>query len=116
MRGWGFWSREIAEAFDSTVSQVCRTSPHRAPLLMDLTELKPLREEGQQSFGALVGLLRVLGVGRTVIATSSQLTKLQLLRLASEQGMKDVVEFMDIDKDCAPDLVMNAMQKVGVEA
>jgi len=67
--------------------------------LMDMTALKPLREEGQQSFGALLQLLRTLGVGRVAVATASHLTKLQLLRLVAEHGTKDSVDFTTLGAD-----------------
>jgi hypothetical protein len=92
VRAWGFWSIPIAEAFARTVSEACRAGPKGAQLLMDMTDLKPLREEGQRSFGALVGSLRELGVSRTTVTTASHLTKLQLLRLVAENA-PNCVEF-----------------------
>jgi len=115
VRGWGFWTRDIADAFDATVSQVCRSSPRGSPVLIDMSDLKPLREEGQQAFGALVRRLRSLGVGRTAIATSSQLTKLQLLRLVTEHGMKDSVCFASVSVDRTPDAVFEELQKGALE-
>ena len=93
VRGWGFWSVEVAQEFASTVSDMCRASPRGAGLLIDMTDLKPLRDEGQRSFGALVGMLRALGVGRTTVVTASHLTKLQLLRIVAERDAKDSVVF-----------------------
>jgi len=97
VRAWGFWSAPIAQAFSQAVSDACRASPKGAPLLMDMTDLKPLREEGQRAFGGLVGCLRELGVSRTTVTTSSHLTKLQLLRLVAEHAAKDSVEFAPTD-------------------
>jgi hypothetical protein len=93
VRAWGFWSASIAEVFAGTVSDTCRSSPKGTHLIMDMTDLKPLREEGQRSFGDLVSRLRELGVGRTTVTTASHLTKLQLLRLVAENAPKDSVEF-----------------------
>jgi hypothetical protein len=81
------------------VSDACRASPKGAPLLLDMTDLKPLREEGQRSFGALLSCLRELGVGRTTVTTASHLTRLQLLRLAAEHAPKDSVEFTSVDSN-----------------
>lgn len=92
VRAWGFWTVSVAEAFVGVVSDACRAGPKGAALIIDMTELKPLREEGQRSFGALVGRLRHLGVSRTTVATASHLTKLQLLRLVAENA-PDSVEF-----------------------
>src|SRR5579871_4624658 len=81
VRGWGFWSALVSTSFPTAVSEVCKTSPKGSLLVMDMNELKPLREEGQQSFGALIRMLPGLGVSKTSVLTASQLTKLQLLRL-----------------------------------
>ena len=93
VRGWGFWSAAISSSFATSVSEVCNANPRGSALTIDMSELKPLREEGQQAFGTLMRLLRGLGVGKTTITTASQLTKLQLLRLVADQGMKDSVQF-----------------------
>lgn len=110
MRGWGFWNPNVADAFAATVSEVCNASPRGAALLMDMSELKPLREEGQRSFGTLIRLLRGLGVGRTAVTTASHLTKLQLLRLVAEHGAKDSVQFTSTDADCGQ-VVTDRMKK-----
>lgn len=97
VRAWGFWSASIAESFVQAVSDACRSSPKGASLLMDMADLKPLREEGQRAFGGLVGCLRELGISRTTVMTTSHLTKLQLLRLVAEHAPKDSVEFAPTD-------------------
>ena len=51
---------------------------------MDMTDLKPMRDEGQQSFRALVGELPSLGITSATVTTQNELTKLQLQRIASE--------------------------------
>lgn len=93
VRAWGFWSASISNSFPTVVYEVCKSSPKGSSLVLDMNDLKPLREEGQKSFGALVRMLPGLGVGKTSVRTASQLTKLQLLRLVAEYGMKDTVEF-----------------------
>ena len=45
-----------------------------------------MREEGQKSFGSIVRALPTFGVSRVSVVTSSQLTKLQLVRLAAENA------------------------------
>jgi hypothetical protein len=105
VRGWGFWSSGVADVFARTVSEVCNASPRGAALFLDMTGLKPLREEGQRSFSALVGSLRELGVGRTAVATASHLTKLQLLRLTNERGAQDSVQFTTLGTDLAQEVV-----------
>jgi hypothetical protein len=93
VRGWGFWDTQISEAFAPAVADACRFNPKGAALQMDMDALKPLREEGQQSFGDLLRYLRGLGVGRTTISTASHLTKLQLLRLVAEHAAGHPIEF-----------------------
>ena len=96
---WGFWSASVSEAFMQAVSDACRSSPKGAQMLLDMTDLKPLREEGQRAFGGLVGCLRELGVSRTTVTTASHLTKLQLLRLVAEYAPKEPIEFTPTDVD-----------------
>ena len=93
VRGWGFWSATISSSFAASVAEVCKASPSGSSLAIDMTELKPLREEGQEAFGTLMRHLRELRIGKIIVATTSQLTKLQLLRLVAEHGMKDSVQF-----------------------
>jgi len=92
VRGWGFWSVEVASVFAQTVGEACLAGPKGAALLVDMTGLKPMRDEGQQSFGALIAALPRLGIARATVATDSHLTKLQLLRLVTEHGTKGCVE------------------------
>ena len=99
--GWGFWTPTVSASFAFTVAEVCKASPKGASLLMDMTQLKPLREEGQQAFGALLGLLRGLGIGKTTVATASHLTRLQLMRLVAEHGVKGSIQFTTADAGSA---------------
>src|ERR1051325_10718621 len=94
VEAWGFWSVSVAQDFARTVGEVCRANRRGTGLFMDMTALKPLREEGQRGFAMLVGSLREIGVGRTTVRTGSHLTKLQLLRLVAENGAKDNVAFI----------------------
>ena len=93
VRGWGFWGADVANAFDSTVQKVCLTSPKGASLVIDMSQLKPMREEGQRAFSRLMAALRGLGIVSTIVMTTSQLTKMQLLRLSAEAGTLSSVKF-----------------------
>ena len=92
VKAWGYWNVQVALAFPGIVREACakRLEP---TLLMDMTELKPMREEGQQAFGALLESLSSLGVVRTTVTTSSHLTRLQLLRVSSDAGKRELVLF-----------------------
>lgn len=94
VRGWGFWDARVASAFGTSVLDACRSQPQGASLFIDMSELKPMREQGQLSFAHLLRTLPSLGVSSTSVATTNPLTKLQLLRLASESGVKDRIEWI----------------------
>jgi hypothetical protein len=86
VRGWGFWSVAVASAFAHTVMEGCKGRPRGTILILDMADLKPMREEGQQSFSRLLAALSNLGVAQVSVITTNALTKLQLLRLATESG------------------------------
>jgi hypothetical protein len=90
---WGFWNAEVAMAFAAKVVSACRERKGATGLLLDMRDLKPMREEGQRSFASLVRSLPGLGVFRTTVVTTSHLTKLQLMRLATENGANGMVEW-----------------------
>jgi hypothetical protein len=94
VRAWGFWGAELASSFGGKVRDACRGRPAGTTLELDMKNLKPMREEGQLSFSALIAALPALGIEATVIATSSQLTKLQLLRLAGGNAKAANIRFV----------------------
>jgi hypothetical protein len=59
-----------------------------------MKDLKPMREEGQRSFATLMKSLPSLGISSTSVLTTSHLTKLQLVRLATESGAGAGVEWI----------------------
>ncbi len=89
VEGWGFWSADVASKFGPAVRSACTNRPRGTALKMDLTRLKPMRDEGQDSFGLIVGSLAALGIERAAVATGSPLTRLQLLRIAGERAALD---------------------------
>ncbi len=94
---WGFWDAPVAATFGNTVKDAFRSCPPGTELFLDMTNLKPMREEGQESFGALMGALPGLAISRTTVVTASHLTKLQLLRIASARGAKGSVTFVSAE-------------------
>jgi hypothetical protein len=94
VRAWGFWGADVAKAFGPAVRDACLNKPAGTLVRMDMTALKPMREEGQLSFGSIVSQLPQLGIGQLRIQTASQLTKLQLVRIASEHGK---MQFVQVD-------------------
>jgi hypothetical protein len=93
--GWGFWSIDVALAFANAVSDSVRTQPRGVKLSIDMSKLKPMREQGQQAFAALMRALKELGVGQTQVVTANPLTKLQLVRLATESAPAARIEWTD---------------------
>jgi len=93
VRAWGFWSADVATAFAKTIVDVCLGTPKGGVLFLDMTGFKPMRDEGQASFGTLMAALPKLGILRAIVTVDNPLTKLQLLRLVTEHGRKDSVEF-----------------------
>jgi len=92
---WGFWNVQVALAFASSVVDSCRSQPRGAALTLDMSGLKPMREQGQKSFALLMRSLRDVGVSRTSVVTANPLTKLQLVRLASESAPGAIIEWLD---------------------
>jgi hypothetical protein len=93
--GWGFWSVEVATNFATKVMTALRERPEAKALLLDLGELKPMREEGQKSFANLLRALPALGITRTHIVTTSSLTKMQLMRIATETGTSATIQWIN---------------------
>ena len=98
---WGFWGVDVARRFVPTVSGACRAAAGHARLSMDMTRLKPLRDEGQDAVGNLFSALSELGIRQVSVSTSSHLTKLQLMRIAKGRAPKTAVEFVSTVGDVA---------------
>ena len=94
VRGWGFWNAEVAASFGGKVTEACANRPRVASIQLEVTGLKPMREEGQRSFVSLLTALPKT-VTLTVVATGNHLTKLQLMRLAAGvPSSKDRIKFV----------------------
>lgn len=92
VRVWGFWSAELAEKFSKAAPDACRAR-NATRISIDASALRPQNEAGQAAFRALLEVVPKLGTARASVATQSTLMKMQLLRLVSETGAKDFVEF-----------------------
>jgi hypothetical protein len=94
--GWGFWSVEVAASFFPTVRDACQEVPAaNRDLILDLRGLKPMRDEGQQGMAELLAALPMLRVTRITVVFSSQLTKLQLMRIAREKAPQGAIDFQE---------------------
>jgi hypothetical protein len=92
VEAWGFWRVGIAPMFGDALLDACRggTKPRRVD--MELTQLKPLREEGEDAWLKILTWLPNAGIEAIVVTTNS-LTKLQLLRIAKKSASKTIVQF-----------------------
>lgn len=91
--GWGFWTEQICAQFALAILD--EMQPLAAGRIVELSfaDLKPLREAGQAALKRLFVLARQGVVLRIGIQVDSHLTKLQLKRLALDNGAGDLVLF-----------------------
>lgn len=92
--GWGFWPVEVAGALDKAVLGEYRAAPIGSRVVFDVSGLKPMRDEAQKAFAALLLVLKAHGVPKVSFVTTSHLTKLQFMRIANEAGLSDKVTFI----------------------
>jgi hypothetical protein len=88
---WGFWSAEFVPHFLPTVMAALEAKGKGGALTMDLKDLRPLRDEGQQAFKALIIKALAYVTGGVELKGASALTKLQMLRLTRDLGAQDRV-------------------------
>jgi hypothetical protein len=86
---WGFWSVGFVPEFLPAVLAALEAKGRGVALAMDLKDLRPLRDEGQQAFRALLGRALAHGVVGVELKGASALTRLQMLRLTRELGAQD---------------------------
>ena len=95
VKGWGFWSVDVASRFGECVMRACQQDRRTRDMVMDMGSLKPMRDEGQDGLAQVIAALPALGIEAATIATLSQLTKLQVLRIVKandKAGRVRVVE------------------------
>jgi hypothetical protein len=99
--GFGFWSAEVANDFSRKVTASFRDRPGTRELVLDMSALRPMRDEGQRALAELLRMLPKLGVLRLRITTASHLTKLQLLRIVTDTSAGAQVEWRSGSEDRA---------------
>ncbi len=92
--GWGFWSVEVALSFYQAVCLECWDLDFDKHLTLDMTRLKPMRDEGQAAIVQLTANLGKLRIVSVSVETRSELTKLQFLRLVKVEGGSIPVSFI----------------------
>jgi hypothetical protein len=103
VRAWGFWNVDVAAAFGTNVLAALRTRARWKRLVLDMSDLKPMREEGQRAFATLLRSLPSAGVAGTSVVTTSHLTKLQLARIAMESAKGTDIEWVTAKVDVSRD-------------
>jgi hypothetical protein len=92
IRMWGFWSAGTANLFSGAVIGAC-ASAGVSTLTIDAEALKPLRDVGQDAFGAMLAAVGAYKVKRVRVAAAGPLTRLQLLRIAKERVNDKLIQF-----------------------
>ncbi len=86
---WGFWDSELAGTFVRVAVDNVRARRH-GRIVVDVTRLKPQREEGQTALRSLMGAIRSAGGARVVaVVGDNTLTKMQLIRIGRDVGGMD---------------------------
>jgi len=98
VQAWGFWSATIATDFVEAVVEEQQRAGLVRVVAFDMGDLKPMREEGQIGWRRLIAKLATTSAIQVIsISTRSQLTKLQLLRLARESAPEHLTKLQWMD-------------------
>jgi hypothetical protein len=81
IRGWGFWSLELCEQFAAALQREIGGLVKLGVLRVDVTELKPMRSEGQAAWAKALVLMVSKGIVKAALTEPQPLTKLQFVRL-----------------------------------
>lgn len=87
IESWGFWTPDIASAFEAEVIAVCRSMPRIVSCHWNAADMKPQADHGQWAIRNLMILLSSLHVLDCQIVADNALTMMQLRRLARECGL-----------------------------
>lgn len=91
VRAWGFWSVELAASFLRALESETLTVIKVDAVRLDVSELKPMRDEGQLAWTRGLTFLMLRGIRAVQMSAPSPLTKLQFLRLCRNVGI--VIQF-----------------------
>jgi hypothetical protein len=93
LSGWGFWGSDLAARLTPAVLDACRKAGRTISAVIDGTRLRPQGDAGQEALQDMLGKLRQLGVTGATITVSSALTRMQLMRIVKDAGVKELVQF-----------------------
>jgi hypothetical protein len=92
VRGWGFWSTELAEQMVPVVASALHAKGRGTDLTIDATDLRPLRGEAQKYFETMLSQAVQNSERGVVIQSPSALTKLQMMRLVRGLGKSERIQ------------------------
>lgn len=87
IESWGFWSAELATAFEFEAVAACRRSSTLQCCEWNAADMKPQAEHGRAAIRNLMALLSNMNVSDCQIVADNALTLMQLRRLARECGL-----------------------------
>jgi len=82
IESWGFWSAELATAFEFEALAACRKLPSVQGCEWNAADMKPQAEHGRTAIRNLMALLSSMNVADCQIVADNALTMMQLRRLA----------------------------------
>ena len=82
VHAWGFWDPQLAATFPTAVADACR-GRRPVDLLLDVSRLKPQRDEGQEAFRQLMLAIKTT-VRRVGVVVTNTITRMQLARISRE--------------------------------
>lgn len=85
--GWGFWDASLSAVFSTQVLSVCLAAERPFEVVFDAIRLKPQGGIAQRSLGTMMAGVHALSPSRFSLVVGSALTRLQLARLARENGV-----------------------------
>ena len=85
--GWGFWNASLVALFDTHALSACIAAGRPFDVVFDAARLKPQGQLAQKSLGAMMAGVHALAPSRFMLVVGSALTRLQLARLARENGV-----------------------------
>lgn len=90
MRLWGLWDAATAQRFEQEarekIQEISRQAPGGWDALVDLSDFPPQRDEVQEMTNRVMQLETTHGMKHAASIVKKAMTKLQIQRLAKQQG------------------------------
>ena len=75
VEGWGFWSAAVAEGFETSASEACRTAGSAFAVFVDFGRLAPQGPHGQTALQTLVNASREANATQGVVFVTNAVTE-----------------------------------------